>query len=179
MGGHNDVEIEPRILEADLNIFWVKHQPQPRSPRSTDVETHDDAARREEMPVDAAPHPPHQERGILLLSAGVAKRPARPPLSKRLDDGFEFSARGAQMVFGPAAVGGQPSFNHAGLIQLPQALGQQRTRDPREAALEVVEPVDALEELANNERSPAVAEDLRAPSDRAVLSVRLHGPSMP
>ena len=57
-------------------------------------------------------------------------------------------------------------------------IGEDRARDPREAALELVEAIYAAEHLAHDQKRPAVAEDLGGLGNGAVLPVAAHRSTM-
>src|SRR4029450_9655284 len=58
------------------------------------------------------------------------------------------------------------------------AVGEDRARDPWQAALELVEAARATEHLAHDQKRPTVAEDLGGLDNRAVLRVAAHRATM-
>ena len=79
----------------------------------------------------------------------------------------------------PVAVGLGTDHDDAGALQLVQPPGQQRPGQPGSAGGDLVEGVCAVEEVAHDDRGPALGEDLRAPRDRAELAVVAHARSLP
>ena len=61
-----------------------------------------------------------------------------------------------------------------GTLERTEPVGEDRTRDPRQAALELVEPARTTKHLAHDQERPTVAEDLARLGDRAVLRVAPH-----
>src|SRR5439155_1835029 len=66
------------------------------------------------------------------------------------------------------------SFDDAGDRERGEALRQQIARDPRKSDLKLAEPMAAVEELAQDERRPALSENLRSTRHRAELAVFRH-----
>ena len=118
--------------------------------------------------------PDNQQVGIELLGARLGERPGRPPLADRLHDGLEVTAGGRQAIPERAALRARPALDHLGALERAHAVGEDRARDPGEAALELVEAARAAEHLAHDQKSPTVAEDLAGLGDRAVLRVAAH-----
>ena len=125
-----------------------------------------------------AGHPDDQEVRVELLGAGIGERPGRPPLPDRLDDWLQVTAGGRQLVLERPALGAGSPRDDLGPLQRAHAVGEDRARDPWQAALELVEAFGATEHLAHDQERPAVAEDLACLGDRAVLSVASHRATM-
>ena len=70
------------------------------------------------------------------------------------------------------------AFRSVNVLEEPQALHEQRARDARQAVLQVVEPVAAEQQLAQDQQRPAFGEDLRRLRHRAELAVLGHGPTL-
>jgi len=97
-----------------------------------------------------------------------------PPLADRLHDRLEVTAAGREAIFEGAALGARPALDDLGPLERAHAVGEDRARDPWEAALELVETARAAEHLAHDQKRPTVAEDLGRLRDRAVLRVAAH-----
>src|SRR5262249_22456521 len=128
----------------------------------------------EPLAIDVAGHPDDQEVGIELVGARLGERPRRPPLADRLHDRLEVPAGVPETVFQGAGFWGRPAARDLGPLAAPAAVGQDRARDPWEAALKLLEAARAAEHLAHDQKRPTVTEDLGALGDRAVLRVAAH-----
>src|SRR5207302_10423708 len=82
---------------------------------------------------------------------------------------------GGSQVIGEAAPPRRGSpLDDAGARERGEALGQEVARDPRKSDLKLAETLAAVQQLAQDERRPALGEDLRATRDRAELAVVRH-----
>ena len=123
-------------------------------------------------------HPDDQQIGIELFGTGVRERPGCAPLADRLHDRLEVAAGGREAVFEGAALGTGPALDDLGALERAHPVGEDRARDPRQAAVELVEPARAPEHLAHDQKCPTVAEDLGGLGDRAVLRIAAHRATM-
>ena len=82
-----------------------------------------------------AGHPDDQEVGVELLGTRIGERPGRTPLPERLDNWLQVTAGGRQLVLERPALGAGSPREDLGPLQGPQAVSEDRTRDPRQAAL--------------------------------------------
>ena len=94
-----------------------------------------------------------------------ANRTRRPDL---------LSGRG-QPVLPAAAACPRRARHDAGVLQLPETLGQQRARHEGDAALQLAEARASAQELPEHERRPPLGDDLAGLRHRAELTVGLHG----
>src|SRR2546428_13301625 len=69
------------------------------------------------------------------------------------------------------------SPGHAGARERGEALGEEVARDPRKSELKLAETMAAVQQLSQDERRPALGEDLRAPRHRAELAIFRHAHS--
>src|SRR6185312_13407097 len=91
-------------------------------------------------------------------------------------------APGRRQVVLKAGAGTAPALDDAGVLQLLEAPRQQRGRHARHAALQVVEAHAADQQLANDERRPALRQHFRGQRHRtelAVAAIFAHGQSLP
>ena len=112
-----------------------------------------------------ARHPDDQQVGIELVEARLGDRPGRPPLADRLHDRLEVTAGGREAIFEGAASGARPALDDLGPLERAHAVCEDGTRDPREAALQLVEAARAADHLAHDQQRPAVAEDFAGLGD--------------
>src|SRR5262245_29344877 len=66
------------------------------------------------------------------------------------------------------------TLNDTSILKMPQARGQERTRDAREPTLDSIELQTARKQLANDQRRPAIGKDLGRTSNRTILMVCGH-----
>ena len=137
------------------------------------VELDGATARRHRSQIQAAPHVPHQERGIEVLQRQLRLHPALAPDAEGHDDGPQLLPGLGQTVFDDAGLAGRFGLDHASLLQLLEALGQQGRRHPRHAPAQIVEARAAAQQLAQDQRRPARADDLRRHRDGAKLAVAI------
>ena len=131
------------------------------------------------MPVHATPHPPEHDDGIELARPRFTDRPARPPPAQHVDHALELPTRARERVHGSAAVRSRAALDDARLLEAAQPLHEERARDPGKPAIELVEAMDAGQELPNDEGRPAISQDLQSPRDRTVLTVEKHPRTSP
>jgi hypothetical protein len=136
------------------------------------------AVSRELLAIDVPGHPDDQEVGVELLWSGIGERPGRPPLADCLYDRLKIAAGRGEPVLERPPLGPGPSLDDLGPLERAQALGEDRARDPRQAALELIEPTRAAQHLAHDQQRPAVAQNLAPLGDRAVLRITPLAPGM-
>src|SRR5262245_13488046 len=175
VGRDVQIDLEPRIGGAKIGLLAVADQP-PRPFRrrqSGEFELHTAAAARKRLRLDAAAHVPHQHRDIELLAVEAGAEPALTPLAQLPDDGRELVAGLRQVVLRPLRT--LPALDYADLLELLQAQTEQAPRHQRYAAMQIAELRAAAQQLSQQQRRPALAEDLGALGDRAELTIALHG----
>src|SRR6267142_2109041 len=158
---HDHVDLEAGIPHADVDARLLEHQP---------GRAHLHAAR-----VHAPVHGPHQQRGIEVVGRELMAGVTLAPRAETLHHLAELLAGLGQPVLAAAARRQRGALDDAGVLQLSQPLPEQRAGDQRHAAADLVEPVGAREELAQDQRSPALGEDLGRDGDRAELAIAFHG----
>jgi hypothetical protein len=68
----------------------------------------------------------------------------------------------------------RPSLDDADALERGQPVREQAARDPRQPTPQLVEVSRSAEKLADNERCPALGEDLGASRDGTELTVSAH-----
>src|SRR5262249_53651796 len=99
---------------------------------------------------------------------------ALTPLAEALDDLAEFLARCSQAILAPAAARERRADDDTGVLQLAKPLAQQGAGDQRHAALDLAKPARAREQLAKDQRRPALGEDLGSDRDGTELTIAFH-----
>src|SRR5688572_4110823 len=164
-----------RIVAAEVRASVLDHEPPlPLAlARIGETEVDDHAAGAWELlQAHEAADVPHEEAGVQLRALQAAPDPARAPVPEREHDRAQL-LRGRRRVVLDACID-LPPLDDPHLLQLLQPRGEQRRRHARNAPAQVVEAAAAAEQLAHDERRPALAEDLRASRDRAELTVVDH-----
>jgi hypothetical protein len=146
---------------------------------SAEVELDDSAARGKALPVNPPPHPPEENDGVQLARSRIAESPARAPPAQDVDDPLELAAGAGGRVLDSAAVGTGAPLDDPHSLKPPEPLDEKRTGDTGKPTVQVVEVPQAREELSDDQRCPAVGENLRRSGHRAVLAVQVHGAHLP
>src|SRR6185436_1294240 len=141
-----DVDIESGLDDAEVDVGTLHHQPVGlrrlvAGGHAAEIEAHGDALFGQLVDRDAPAHVPGQQLGVEAV-APHRRGPARAPLAKVHHHLAQLLARLGEAILAAAAV------DHAVRDQLAQALHQQRARDLRHAALDVVEAPAAEHQLA-------------------------------
>ena len=163
------------MLQAHRDVGMLEHEPVAARPPAVEVELDHHASSRQAMSMDAAAHPPEQHDRIELRWSRVPECPARPPDAEDVDHALELTAGRGEMVGGGTRSRTRAPLDDPRSFQSPESLGEQGARDAGQAAVELVEVTDARQELPNDQRGPAVGQDLRGASDGTVLAVQIHG----
>lgn len=117
---------------------------------------------------------PDQRQAVAVLVARVAEHPLGGPVPHRPHDRGQGLARGGQLV-GPGPSGLARVMGHQpAALELPQPLGEQVAADPGNSAVDLVESAGTDHQLANDQRSPPVAQHVHPARDRAVLPAAHH-----
>ena len=92
-----------------------------------------------------------------------------------------WSSRPARVgcVLDSAAVGAGAPLGDPHSLEPPEPLDEKRPGDAGKPTVQVVEVPEAREELSDDQRGPAVSENLRRSGHRAVLAVQVHGAHLP
>src|SRR5205823_5433760 len=182
LGVNDEADVETRIREAELDVGLVEDEPKGLlflEPRGTlaltpKLEADEDLLVRQRVGTDAASQEPHQQAGVEILGAQLLRAPLVPPRPERENEGPQLLAGLRRVVIRAAPADTLPALDHPGLLEKRQPLDEQVPRDPGQAELKLTEAVTPEQDLAEDERRPALGEDLRTQSDRAELTVPLH-----
>src|SRR5215831_4578763 len=174
--GHDQIDPVAGILQAHVDLLTAGDEPRGRRAatgrHAAKLESHDDAPVREAVDGKASPYVPEQQHRVEVLGRGAPVDPPLAPGAERLDHTVELCARLTQAVF--AASPRRPALDDAGVLEMAQALGQERARDQWDSAPDLGEPPASREELAKDQRRPPLREDLTGNRDRTELPVAVH-----
>src|SRR5262245_1082834 len=123
-------------------------------------------------------HRPHQELGVEIVVGELLRGVALAPLAEAVNHLAEFLASLGQLIRATPAGRERGTLDHARVLELAEALSQERARDQRHPAADLVEATRAGEQLAQDQRCPPFGKDLGGDGDRAELTVSLHGPTL-
>lgn len=121
--------------------------------------------------VDAAAEIVHEQFDVELVVVHESAGPAGSPFAESHDDGGEFAPGGGEEVLGVALALGLLLDEQASFLELLESLGEEGGRHLGESALQVVEAGFAEQEFADEEESPAFADDFGGFGDGAELAV--------
>jgi hypothetical protein len=91
-----------------------------------------------------------------------------------MDDGVQLPTGRRQPILVALPVGRSPPLDDACAFERRQAVREEAAGDPRHSPEELVEVSGAAEELADDERRPALGEELCSSRDRAELAISRH-----
>src|SRR5262245_43101087 len=170
-GVRRDVEVlvKAGVGLADLGVSALDDQPIALAARAAgEVEADHDASIRQPLPLERFAHRPQGDEGVEVLGGDL--EPARAPLAKRLAHREKVVPRGRELVVVPAAVGLGRRLDHTEPFELLEPLREQGTGEPGRALPDLAEASAAEMQVADDQRCPALGEDLGAAGDGAVLA---------
>ena len=100
--------------------------------------------------------------------------PVGAPLAKRSADREQVVTRTRELVVAPAPVGLGCRLDDAEPFKMLEPLREQSAGEPGRALQDLTEVSAAKLQVANDQRCPALGEDLGAAGDGAILAVRPH-----
>jgi hypothetical protein len=172
IGAHDQIVPEAWIGVAEVRIVTPQHEPVLPA-RALEFEAHHLALRGQLVGMKVLEDPPHQKVRVKVLRSQL--EPLLSPVSKPSDDICELLACLGQMV-GRASTGRVgKSLDDAGPFQSSQALAENAWRCAMQTLEDFAEVVAAGHDLAKDQGSPALGEDLRRSRHGAELTVSGHG----
>ena len=173
-----EVHVVARVLNAQVDVGTRQHEPVGSILVVPKAEENDNTLIGEVADANQSTERPHQKIGIEAIVLEVLARPVISPPSERFDNGTEGAPRGRQTIdMLPFAVAVE-LLDERTSAQRVQTLSEEVFRNPRHAAVDVVEAKLATQKLAQDERRPAFGEDLCTHRDGTELAVEGHGPKM-
>ena len=179
VGADHDVDRETGILEAEVDLPPLEHEP-PTS-RAThgrrhaaEVEAHDDPLRGQRFQVHTSVDVPHEQARVQVTATDLRTGPPLAPLAEALDKRPQLLTSRGEVVFAPAATRPGHAPDDAGVLELLETSGEECARHQGHTPVEVVEATAPAEQLAQDERGPSLGDDLGRLGDRAELAVPLH-----
>ena len=172
VGAHLQVHFVAGRLEAHVRRAVLVHEPEAPAVgrRIAELELDDGAAGRHARSVDVAMHAPREEGDVEIVLVHVAA-PALSPDRERIDDRGQLLARGVSVQLRGRPFFAGPRFTSPARSSCAQAPRQERRRDARHAAVDLVELRAAVDEAADDEQRPALAQQLDCERERTVLTV--------
>ena len=132
---------------------------------------------RESLPADSAVDVPDERTSIQLAPLEITRQPSLAPCPELADHRGELFPGRGEPILGPLLP--FEALDGARLHQLAQPGGQHGARDAWDAALHLAETSAPAEQLAHDEERPSLTEQIQGPRDRAELTVRFHGWTIP
>lgn len=178
-GFRRDVEVlvEAGVRLADLGVAVLDQQPVPFGALAAgEVEADDDAPTREPVSVEHVAHRPQGHKGIEVLGGDL--EPGGTPLAERHADLEEVVTRGCELVMAPAPVRLGCRLDDAESFELLEPLREHGAGEPGRSLQDLTEAGAPQIQVADDQRRPALGEDLGATSDGAVLAVCPHDASV-
>jgi FAD/FMN-containing dehydrogenase len=169
-----EINAETRVGEAQVDLRPLEHQPVSVRRQAPESEVNDDALRGQVLDADPALDHPHKQGGIEVVGGQVAGDPFVGPGAKSTDHRVELLASLGQLVLVAVTIRCRPALDDAHALERGQPVGEEAAGDPRQTAPQLVEVSRSAEELADDERRPALGEDLGAPRDGTELPVSSH-----
>src|SRR5215468_1057640 len=169
----------PRILVAEVDPSALQHEPPGALMAEScgdpaEVEAHHHPAIRQAVHRDPVLHGPHEQAHFEVFRRELPVCPPLSPLAEAVHHLAERLASLGELIVPASAAGEGAARDHAGVLELAQPLGQERAGDERHAVANVVEPVAAGQELAQDDGRPALRKYLRCHRDRAELAIAPH-----
>ena len=164
-----------RVVPAQVDFPVFDHQPPfaLTAPAVREAKLNDDPlSRREQFAMCKATDIPHEESGIELFALESTADPTCAPVPERHDEGPQFFSRGGHTVLGPGL--GLHALDHTDFLELAESLRKQGRRHARYSASNVVEVRAAAQQLADDQRRPALAENFGTTSDGTELPITEH-----
>ena len=178
LGIDEEIDVETRVGEAQVDLRSLEQQPVVGvCPQVPEPEVNDDAPWREVLDADSALDHAHQQDRIKVVGGQVAGDPLVSPGAKGADYRVKPLASLGQPVLVAVSIKGRLSPGDARSLKCGQPFREEAGRDPRQSAPQVVEVSGSAQELADDERRPALSEELGPSRDRAELPVSAHAQS--
>src|SRR5262245_17804818 len=166
---HDEVDLAPGVVVAELGLRPVDHEPVDLGvgeELEADRDRSSGEAVRPEDRVDGG----HEVGGIAVLLPELD--PVLGPDAQLVEDRLELAPRRGRVVLPtpPLAVGA--SLDDAGVLERPEPRREEALADPPDAVLDLAEVVAVEEDdLAQDQRRPALGDDLAGQGDRTHLLV--------
>src|SRR5262249_55041937 len=124
------------------------------------------------VPAERVAHRPQRHERVEVFGGDL--EPPGAPFAKGLADLEQIVARAGELVTLTAALGLRCRLDDAEAFELLEPLREERAGEPGRALEDFAEGFTAQMHVADDQRRPALGEDLRATGDRAVLPVGPH-----
>jgi hypothetical protein len=173
VGGDVEVLVQSGIRLADLGLAVLEQQPVPHGrPEAGEVQPDDHALVRESVTTERGAHRPQRHKRIEVLGGDL--EPTSSPLAEGLADLEQIVARARELVSVTAPVSLGCRLDDAEAFELLEPLREQGVGQSGRTLEDLAEGFTAQVQVADDQRRPALSEDLRATGDRTVLAVGPH-----
>src|SRR5262245_5094740 len=171
------VLVETGVRLADLGFPMLDEQPVPfPRPVAGEVEADHDASVGQAVPSQRVAHRPQGHERVEVLGGDL--EPSGSPLAERLADPVELVPRRSELVRVPAPARLGRGLDGPEPLELSQPLREEGAEEPGGALQDLAERLASEIQIPDDQRGPALGEDLGAPGDRAVLAVGSHAASL-
>jgi hypothetical protein len=178
VGGDVEVLVQTGIGLADLGLAVLEQQPVPLvGPEAGEVQPDDHALVRESVTAERVAHRPQRHERIEVLGGDL--EPTSSPLAEGLADLEQIVTRARELVSVTAPLRLRCRLDNAEALELLEPLREQGAGEPGRTLEDLAEGLTAQMQVADDQRRPALSEDLRATGDRAVLAVGPYERSVP
>jgi hypothetical protein len=167
-----------RVEKAEVDLGTLEHEPEKAIRVAAEPKQKHDALFGQSVDPNHPSERPHEEVRIEILVREVLARPSIAPYPERIDHRAKLAASYREAVFVPMAAIRRELLDDSAPLQRVEPLGQEVPGDPRDAAMDIGESPAAHHQLAQDERSPTLGEDLGTKRYGAELSVARHAPKV-
>jgi hypothetical protein len=174
IGEYFQVDLVSRVEEAHINFGRIQDEPVAPFRRLLELEEDDDPVIRQILLAHQPMHDPDDEIGVKVLVSEITTGPLVSPGSEGLDHRSELPAGVRELIFETMPLcDGFPPDNSA-VRQGIEALAKQIARYPRHTSIDVSKPPGAGQEFPQNQRRPALGENLRSQRHGTKLRISTH-----
>lgn len=174
IGDYFKVDLESRVEEAYINFGPIQDEPVAPFRRLPELEEDDDPVIRQIFLPHQPMQDPHDEIGVEVRVPEIPTGPLVPPDSEGLDHRTELPAGVREMIFETSAWCDRFPRDNSAVRQSIEALAKQIARYPRHTSMDVSEPPGAGQEFPQNQRRPALGENLRGQRHGTKLRISTH-----
>jgi hypothetical protein len=174
IGDYFKVDPESRVEKAHINLGPIQDEPVAPFRRLPKLEKDDDPVIRQIFLPHQPMQDPYDEIGVEVIVSEITTRPLVPPGSEGLDHRTELPAGVRELIFETTPLCDRFPRDNSRVRQSIEALAKQIARYPRHTSMDVSETPGAGQEFPQNQRRPALGENLRSQRHGTKLRISLH-----